>query len=77
MDGNIFAYKIKVTAESDGLVSSPLGFEEVAEKFRENLVENVGEENFEILEFREATDEERELLAASLERQAEPQKLLN
>jgi len=40
-------------------------------------VENVGETNFEILEFRDATDEERELLQVSLERQAEPQKLLN
>lgn len=58
MEENVTVIKIKLSSVMEGFMASLLTVEETKERLIEDLTERFGEGNFEILDMREATQEE-------------------
>lgn len=76
-EAKFYSFSFSTKLETEGIVSSRLPIDEAKARVFENLEESFGEGQVTMEEFREVSEEEKEILIAQLERSAAPQSALN
>lgn len=63
----LYMFAFSATTTTEGVIGSKLSAEETLEKIKIELTETFGEDNYEVVEFRPATDEEEESFRSQFE----------